>query len=184
MELFNTTVNYFSTGSLIFNIIFSCLGKKTELASMLKSTPGTSNIKCFTEIQLLILIKSFKALLLQLLSRLWISLFWPSFLSSCLLFYLFILFLKYFFKFICSWETQSERERQRHRQRGKQVPCREPNVGLDPRSPGPCPGSKAGTKRWATRAALIAYIFKNSNLFHYFLWVIVESTVSFVCSSF
>ena len=27
-----------------------------------------------------------------------------------------------------------ERERQRHRQREKQAPCREPDVGLDPRS--------------------------------------------------
>ena len=39
-----------------------------------------------------------------------------------------------------------ERERQRHRQREKQVPCREPDVGLDPRSPGSGPGPKAGAK--------------------------------------
>ena len=39
-----------------------------------------------------------------------------------------------------------EREAQRHRQREKQDPCREPNVGLDPRTPGPCPGLKAGAK--------------------------------------
>ena len=30
-----------------------------------------------------------------------------------------------------------ERERQRHRQKEKQAPCRDPDVGLDPRSPGP-----------------------------------------------
>ena len=35
------------------------------------------------------------------------------------------------------------RERQRHRQREKQAPCREPDMGLDPRSPGSCPGLKA-----------------------------------------
>ena len=29
-----------------------------------------------------------------------------------------------------------ERERQRHRQREKQAPCREPDVGLDSRTPG------------------------------------------------
>ena len=42
----------------------------------------------------------------------------------------------FFFKilFIYSWETQ--RERQRHRQREKQAPLREPDVGLDPRTPG------------------------------------------------
>ena len=49
-----------------------------------------------------------------------------------------------------------ERERQRHREREKQahhrepdageagsIPCREPDVGLDPKSPGPHPGLKA-----------------------------------------
>ena len=39
-----------------------------------------------------------------------------------------------------------ERERQRHRQREKQDPCREPDVGLDPRSLGSHPGLKAGAK--------------------------------------
>ena len=33
-------------------------------------------------------------------------------------------------------------ERQRHRQREKQAPCREPDVGFDPRSPGSCPEPK------------------------------------------
>ena len=40
-------------------------------------------------------------------------------------------------------EREKERERQRHRQREKQAPCREPDVGLDPRSPGSCPEPKA-----------------------------------------
>ena len=45
-----------------------------------------------------------------------------------------VIFLKDFiYLFI---ETQRERERQRHRQREKQAPCSEPDVGLDPRSPG------------------------------------------------
>ena len=39
--------------------------------------------------------------------------------------------------------TERERERQRHRQREKQAPGREPDVGLDPRTPGSCPGPKA-----------------------------------------
>ena len=30
----------------------------------------------------------------------------------------------------------TERERQRHRQREKQAPCKEPDVGLDPGTPG------------------------------------------------
>ena len=38
-------------------------------------------------------------------------------------------------------KTQSER--QRYRQREKQAPCREPDAGLDPRTPGSCPEPKA-----------------------------------------
>ena len=37
----------------------------------------------------------------------------------------------------------TERERQRHRQREKQAPCREPDVGLDPGTPGSRPELKA-----------------------------------------
>ena len=40
----------------------------------------------------------------------------------------------------------TERERQRHRRREKLAPCREPDVGLDPGSPGSCPGLKVGAK--------------------------------------
>ena len=43
-------------------------------------------------------------------------------------------------------DTHTQRERQRHRQREKQAPCREPDVGLDPRTPESRPGLKAGTK--------------------------------------
>ena len=39
-------------------------------------------------------------------------------------------------------ETETERERQRE----KQAPCREPDAGFDPGSPGSCPGPKAGAK--------------------------------------
>ena len=44
-------------------------------------------------------------------------------------------------------ERHRERERQRHRQREKQAPCREPNVGLDPGTPGSQPGPKAALNR-------------------------------------
>ena len=44
-------------------------------------------------------------------------------------------------------DTQREREReQRHRQREKQAPCREPDVGLDPRIAGSHPGLRSGAK--------------------------------------
>ena len=41
---------------------------------------------------------------------------------------------------------EKERERQRLRRREKQAPCREPDAGLDPRTPGLRPGPKAGAK--------------------------------------
>ena len=37
----------------------------------------------------------------------------------------------------------TERKRQRHRQREKQAPCREPDAGLNPGTPGSQPGWKA-----------------------------------------
>ena len=40
-------------------------------------------------------------------------------------------------------ERERERERQRHRQREKQAPCREPDTGPDPRTPGSRPEPKA-----------------------------------------
>ena len=40
-----------------------------------------------------------------------------------------------------------ERHRQRHKQREKQAPCREPDVGLDPESPGSHPGPKVVLNR-------------------------------------
>ena len=39
-----------------------------------------------------------------------------------------------------------ERERERDRRREKQAPCREPDVGLDPKTPGSRPGPKAGAE--------------------------------------
>ena len=56
-----------------------------------------------------------------------------------------ISFLKKFYLFMRGRERERERERerQRHRQRKKQVPCREPDVGLDPGTPGSRPEPKA-----------------------------------------
>ena len=52
-------------------------------------------------------------------------------------------------------ERERERERQRHRQKEKQAPCREPYVGLDPRTPGSHPRQKGALNRPATQAAQI-----------------------------
>ena len=49
-----------------------------------------------------------------------------------------------FLKFLFIYDSHTERERER--QREKQAPRREPNVGLDPGSPGLRPGPKAGAK--------------------------------------
>ena len=37
-------------------------------------------------------------------------------------------------------------EKDRDRGREKQAPCRQPDVGLNPRTPGSCPGPKADTQ--------------------------------------
>ena len=38
------------------------------------------------------------------------------------------------------------RDTEREADREKKAPCSEPDAGLDPRSPGSCPGLKAGAK--------------------------------------
>ena len=43
-------------------------------------------------------------------------------------------------------DKERERERQRHRNKEKQAPYWEPDVGLDPRTPGSRLRRKAGTK--------------------------------------
>ena len=48
----------------------------------------------------------------------------------------------FFFKILFIHEKQRERERQRHRRREKQASFREPNAGLDPRTPGSHPEPK------------------------------------------
>ena len=50
-------------------------------------------------------------------------------------------------------EREREGERQRHRQRERQAPCKEPDMGLDPGTPGSHSGLKAVLNRWATGAA-------------------------------
>ena len=62
-------------------------------------------------------------------------------LVNFLSFFLFFSFFLSFFLFIYLFMRDTQRERQRHRQREKQTPCREPDVGLDPRTPGSCPES-------------------------------------------
>ena len=51
-------------------------------------------------------------------------------------------------------ERETDRQTDRHREREKQAPCREPNVGLDPGTPGSCPGPKADTQVLSHPASL------------------------------
>ena len=54
---------------------------------------------------------------------------------------------------------ETERERQRHRQREKQAPCREPDVGLDSRTPGSRPEPKADAQPLSHPGAPLPEIF-------------------------
>ena len=94
--------------------------------------------------------------------------------SFLLLFILFYLFMR-----------DTERERQRHRQREKQAPCRELDVGLDPRTPESCPGPKAGTKPLShpgiPQEQLILKLCRNSlqnirSLGNHLTWLLTSST--------
>ena len=71
-------------------------------------------------------------------------------------------FLSFFKDFIYLFMRDTERERQRHRQREKQALCREPDAGLDPRSPGSHPGLQVALNHCATRAALFIYFLRES----------------------
>ena len=53
--------------------------------------------------------------------------------------------------FIYSWETH--RERQRHRQKEKQAPCREPDAGFVPRTPGYTLSWRQTLNHWVTQAS-------------------------------
>ena len=55
-------------------------------------------------------------------------------------------FLKRFYLFILERQRERERERERKAEKKEQAPCREPNMGLDPETPGSHPGLKAGAK--------------------------------------
>ena len=50
---------------------------------------------------------------------------------------------RFFFLRFYSFIHERHTERCRHRQKEKQAPRREPDVGLDPGTPGSCPGLKA-----------------------------------------
>ena len=64
-------------------------------------------------------------------------------------------------------ERETERDRERQRQREKQAPGREPNVRLDPGTPGSCPGSKADALPLSHPGIPINKILKKKKIFLY-----------------
>ena len=58
-----------------------------------------------------------------------------------------LLFKDFIYLFMRDTHTHRGRERQRQRQREKQAPCREPDMRLNPGSPGSCRGLKAALNR-------------------------------------
>ena len=53
----------------------------------------------------------------------------------------------------------TQREAETPRQREKQAPCREPDAGLDPGTPGSCPEPKADAQHWATQTSPMSYFW-------------------------
>ena len=52
---------------------------------------------------------------------------------------------------------------QRQRQREKQAPCREPDMGLDPRSPGSGPGPKVALNQWGSHFLMLKLTVQSDN---------------------
>ena len=61
-----------------------------------------------------------------------------------------------------------QRKRQRHRQREKQTPYREPDAGLDPRTPGSCPELKADAQPEPPRC--LSVLISDLDWFSNFSW--------------
>ena len=64
-------------------------------------------------------------------------------------------------------DTEREREAET-RQRERQAPRKEPDMGLDPWTPGSCPGPKAGTKLMSHPGIPCSlFLYHNFNILFY-----------------
>ena len=70
---------------------------------------------------------------------------WRPYSSAIFYFFFFNILFKINKYFIHLLMRETEREKQRHRQREKQAPCRKPDVGLHPGTPGSHPEPKASS---------------------------------------
>ena len=66
----------------------------------------------------------------------------------------------------------TDRDRQRHRQREKQAPCREPDMGLNPRTPGSHPEPKADAQPLSHSGVPLVAYFKAISDTLFFLTVL------------
>ena len=74
-------------------------------------------------------------------------------------------FILFFKGFMYVFMRDTHRERQRHRQREKQAPWREPNVGLNLRTPGSCPEPKADAQPLSHPGIPLFALFKSKAVF-------------------
>lgn len=71
----------------------------------------------------------------------------------------------------------TQKERQRPRQRERQAPCRELDVGLDPRTPGSCPEPKADAQMLSHPGILLPGILLISISFSSFAVILSHSFI-------
>lgn len=70
---------------------------------------------------------------------------------------------------------EKERERQRHRQREKQAPCRKPDMGVNPKTPGSHPELKAVLNHWDTQASqLLSFCSSAPNILFLLCYLMSE----------
>ena len=80
----------------------------------------------------------------------------------CDIHFIFLSYFHVFFKkdfYVFTHERQRE-TRQRHKKREKQSPHREPDVGLDPQTPGSSPEPKADTQPLSHAGIPVTYVLK------------------------
>ena len=74
-------------------------------------------------------------------------------------------YLSTFFIFLRFYLFIHDRHRKREREREREMaPCMEPDMGLNPGSPGSHPGLKVALNHWATRAAHLSTFLRNPTL--------------------
>ena len=77
-----------------------------------------------------------------------------------------------------------KRERQRHRQREKQAPCREPDVGLHPGTPGSRPELKAGAQLLSHPGIPTHLFLPSKRIIYHYHYCVISLVLWEECKSF